>query len=61
MSSVCTRWNHLQGASEVGVLHMLQTKPSELCLLLSQYYQLSKPLQKENITTTIQKQKLMVI
>jgi hypothetical protein len=47
MSSVCTKWNHLQGTNTVGMLHMLHTEPSELSLLLFQYCQLSKPLQKE--------------
>jgi hypothetical protein len=47
MSSVCTKWNHLQGTNTVGMLHMLQTEPSELSLLLFQYCQLSKHLEKE--------------
>ena len=47
MSSLCTKWNHLQGTNTVGMLHMLHTEPSELYLLLFQYCQLSKPLQKE--------------
>ena len=47
MSSLCTNWNHLQGTNKVGKLHMLHTEPSELYLLVFQYCQLSKPLQKE--------------
>ena len=51
MSSVCTNWNRLQGTSKVEMLHMLQTEPSELSLLVFQYCQLSKHLQNEKITT----------
>lgn len=54
MSSVCTRWYHHPETSEVEVLHMPHTWPNELCLLLVQYCQLSKPLQEENDYNTTQ-------
>jgi hypothetical protein len=48
--SACTMWYHPQ-TSKVAVLHMPHIQPNELCLLPSQYCQLSKPLKDENITT----------
>jgi hypothetical protein len=50
MPSARTMCCHPQ-TSEVAVLHMPHMQPNELFLLLSQYCQLSKPLEEENITT----------